>query len=78
LSRRKRTSAAAQPKPANRSWRDYSDSLIRSFPRLPSPPSLRPDADTVFAAAAGDKHARAIVASYACRLPVVLVAEVLQ
>lgn len=78
MSRRKRSAAATQPKPSQRSWRDYSDSLHRGFSRLPSPQSLHPDADTVFAAVSGDRHSRAIVDAYAFRFPVTVVAEVIQ
>lgn len=77
MSRRKRSSAA-QPKPQRLSWRSYDDRSHRSFPAMPSPRSLHPDADTVIAAVSGNPEARAIVASYACHLPVTIVAEVLQ
>lgn len=77
MSRRKRTTAP-QPKSSQRTWRDYSDAMHRGFSKLPSPQSLHPDADTVFAAVSGDRHSRAIVDSYAFRFPVTVVSEVIQ
>ncbi|MCU1247070.1 MAG: hypothetical protein JWQ49_99 [Edaphobacter sp.] len=76
MSRPKKTTA----KPKVRSWRDYPDSShTNRLTRWPSPESLSPDASTTFDAVSGNISARAIVDSYACRLPVITMtlAEVL-
>jgi hypothetical protein len=51
-------------------WRDYSDSLHRSFTLRPNPESLHPGEDTVLRAISGNEEARAILSSYAFRFPV--------
>lgn len=78
MSRRKRTSAASQSNSVKRSWRDHSDSLIRSFPVLPSPESLRPGPHTVEAAVSGDPEAVEITKAWSLVIPVTVVREVLQ
>jgi hypothetical protein len=55
-------------------WRDYSDSLHRSFPCRPDPESLHPGPETVLNAVAGSPEARAIVDAYAFRFPVRILA----
>lgn len=77
MSRRKRTTTATQPKPSQRTWRDYSDSLHRGYPSMPHPESLRPGPHTVEAAVSGDPEAIAITKAWSLVIPVRIVSEVL-
>jgi hypothetical protein len=65
---------SASPTHRALSWRDYNDSLHRSFPAQPNPESLRPDSGTVINAISGSPEARAIVDAYAFRFPVRILA----
>jgi hypothetical protein len=61
------------PKPKKKTWRDIPDSGHRRFAGWPSPPSLRPDADTIEDAAQGNLAARAVVAAWAFNFPIRIV-----